>query len=232
MWDTLWGFPSPIWLEWDQGAMFSNVSLPTQSSKRKWVRGPSCSQITQAFRSCCQSPRLDPEQDAGHRTFLRNAPVFPAFPHPSVFWQHKESLVVREANNEKLHSLLFKPPLSRSLSSSNPKEEEKISKLSPSPETVNMGLLFLWMQGRDKDGKVPTKGKTITTLVNISKTSHPTESSSERKWQTELKIMERRKAGSKGTFWDGDYNSTKWPYVLRMFPWDGSSQSGKRRGIL
>lgn len=81
-----------------------------------------------------------------------------------------------------------------------PKRKKTISKLSPSPETVNMGLLFLWMQGRDKDGKVPTEGKTITTLVNISKTSHPTESSSERRWQTELKIMERRKAGSKGTF--------------------------------
>lgn len=78
----------------------------------------------------------------------------------------------------------------------------------------------MWSRKRQRRGRKYSRKK--ITLVNIWKISYPTESSSKRRWQAKVRITEmRRKVGSKGTLWDGDYNSTQWIYFLRCFPFHG-----------
>lgn len=83
---------------------------------------------------------------------------------------------MRGPKSEKFHSLLLKLSPSRYHSSSNSQGGNIISKLSPSPETVNMG--YYGVKEETKRGKKVPKEKTVI-LAHISKIIYPEKKASQ-----------------------------------------------------
>lgn len=135
------------------GAIFSTISPPTQSSTEKWCISPFClkSHIVSGYYP---SPSLGPQMDTDAS---QDSPIFPAFPHLLLFWQLKESLVVRGAKSEKF-SLPFKPPLSSHLSSSNSQRETQSQNFLP---LLKRWMWAIIMRSRKRQrGKKYMRGKT------------------------------------------------------------------------